>query len=584
MTLFAVIVACVEGFFYSRIAPSTDTFRFPFLNYEMPQSHLFFFWGFVLVMCLFILGFIGFEACATILRGSKSGTLRREISKLQKRHERYARAVKQSQEALNEAKTTTDGADKILQGPAVNGESLRQELDRVWKQVEAIKGAAPEWAKDKEAALTRTEVHQLAQTGGLWLTLALVGVVVMTKTGLNSFEAFYPELASRYWTPPLKTVWTQIQASSITAEPLCKLETVQKLVKSASDVGTREEIEKALSKCVDRVIKASEDKRKLGDYTDISGAVAMASDIASGEYGERVLVMLSDFHEDLPRGMRQAVFQLKGERVVLLHRPGTDEPQNISGYLARVDGWKKKLLEHGARVVVSMPVFAVSETRLRAALRPQDVEAGTALTVLVDFKENVLPAQAGGSGDGSLLVQIGRTLAELARDWPSPVTALWMAVGPSGFVSKTLPPLEFGPSLIKKEHALSTVEEFARAMEELACALPSRGKWTSATDISGSLALACSVEPPAKSQVLVVISDFVDGGPQPPAPFRLSPGTRVVMVHKASPADGLDPNAFAARRQAWEQRFRQSGAAAVYQFPLQTFTSNDLRSCLSEGK
>lgn len=401
---------------------------------------------------------------------------------------------------------------------------------------------------------------------------------------LNAVAGAVAELASRYWTPPLKTVWTQIQASSITAEPLCAaLETVQKLVKPAGSVGTREEIQAVLSKCVDSVIGASKDIRKLGDYTDISGAVAMASDIASGEYSERVLVMLSDFHEDLPRGMSPAAFQLKGQRVILLHRPGTDEPQNIIGYLARVDNWKKRLVERGAKAVVAMPEFAVSETRLRAALRPQDVDAGTALTVLVDFKENMFSALAASPSDEGRLVQIGKTLAELARDWPPPVTALWMAVGPSGFVSKTLPPLEFGPSLIKKEHALNTVEEFAMAMEELSRALPSRGKGISATDMSGSLALACAVEPPPKSQVLVVISDFVDGGPKPPAPFRVSLGTRVVMVHQASPADRSDPNAYSKRRYAWEQRFRQSGAVTVCQFPLLSFTPSDLRSCVGGG-
>ena len=411
------------------------------------------------------------------------------------------------------------------------------------------------------------------------------GLLFEDGRALNAVAGAVAELASSYWTPPLRTVWTQIQAASIMANPLCApLETLQKLVKPAGSVGTREEIQAVLSKCVDSVIAASKEERKLGDYTDISGALAVASEIASGEHSERVLVMLSDFHEDLPPGTSQAMFQLKGERVILLHRPGTDEPQDVSGYLARLDAWKKKLLEHGARAVVAMPSFSVSETRVRDALRPQDVDVGTTLTVLVDFKENVSRSLAGGPGDGGLLVQIGRTLAELARDWPPPVTAQWMAVGPSGFVSTTLPPIEFGPTLIKKEHALNTVEEFATAMEELARALPSRGKGTSATDISGSLALACSVDPPAKSHVLVVISDFTDGGPQPPAPFRLGPGTRVVMVHTPSPSDRSDPNSYAARCHAWEQRFRQSGAAAVYKFPLSSFTPNDLRSPLGRGK
>jgi hypothetical protein len=69
MIVFALILACVDGFFYSRFAPSTGLFTVPFI-YEMPQSSLFFLGGFVLAMTLFSLGFIGFEAAVTVLRGT----------------------------------------------------------------------------------------------------------------------------------------------------------------------------------------------------------------------------------------------------------------------------------------------------------------------------------------------------------------------------------------------------------------------------------------------------------------------------------------------------------------------------------
>ena len=193
MTSFAVILGFVEGFFYSRVAP-TGNFSLPFLNYEMPQSNLFFFWGFVLVMTLFSLGFISFENFAKALRGTKAGTFKREMRKLQKRHDRLARAAKTSEEVLRHAKTASQEMDNFLQGPAANGESVREELDKVWKQIGDLKDSAPEWAKDKEATLSRSEVHQLAQKGGLWLTFASLGITVMTITGLNSFEAFNPNL------------------------------------------------------------------------------------------------------------------------------------------------------------------------------------------------------------------------------------------------------------------------------------------------------------------------------------------------------------------------------------------------------
>jgi len=193
MTTFAVILGFVEGFFYSRVAPNGN-FSVPFINYEMPQSNLFFFWGFVLVMTLFSLGFISFENFAKTLRGTKAGTFKSEMRKLQKRHEKLARAARQSEEMLRQAKTVSENMDNLLQGPAANSESVREELERIWKQVTALKNAAPEWVQEKEATLTRSEVHQLAQKGGLWLTFAVLGVSVMTITGLNSFEAFNPSL------------------------------------------------------------------------------------------------------------------------------------------------------------------------------------------------------------------------------------------------------------------------------------------------------------------------------------------------------------------------------------------------------
>jgi hypothetical protein len=70
------------------------------------------------------------------------------------------------------------------------------------------------------------------------------------------------ELATRYWTPPLKTVWMQIQTSSILAKPLCApLETLQKLVKPAGSVGTREEIQAVLNRCVDTIVEASKNEK-----------------------------------------------------------------------------------------------------------------------------------------------------------------------------------------------------------------------------------------------------------------------------------------------------------------------------------
>lgn len=193
ITLFAVIVACIEGLFYSRVAP-TGTYSLPFLDYEIPLRDWFFFWGFVLVMTLFSLGLIAFDAGVVILRGTHSRTLRREIKKLKNGHEQYARALKHSEEALVVAKAAASSADGIIHGPATNAESIHEELVRVSDRVENLKEVVPEWAKDTEISLTRTEVHQLAQSAGLWLLLSMTGLFVITVIGLYAFASFYPFL------------------------------------------------------------------------------------------------------------------------------------------------------------------------------------------------------------------------------------------------------------------------------------------------------------------------------------------------------------------------------------------------------
>ena len=56
------------------------------------------------------------------------------------------------------------------------------------------------------------------------------------------------------------------------------------------------------------------------------------------------------------------------------------------------------------------------------------------------------------------------------------------------------------------------------------------------------------------------------------------------MIHRASPGDRFDPDAYVNRRKMWEKRFKQSGAMEVHQFPLLSFTQSDLRSCIGKSK
>jgi hypothetical protein len=371
-----------------------------------------------------------------------------------------------------------------------------------------------------------------------------------------------------------KIILTQIQTSSIIENPLCPpIEIAQKLIKKKNTISTKEQLRDTLNKCIDIISLRSKNKKMLSDYTDISGAITMASDI-SRKYSNKLLVIFSDFNEELPPGVMPAKFKLNGEKVVLIHRPGIEEKEGISGYLKRIQDWKKKLAQNGAQSVATLPVFSTSNSHLLAAIKKEKI--GTAINILVDCKENRFSLNK--SADKPL-VQVGKALAEFSRDMPVPITALWMSIGESGFYSKALPFVEFYPHLVKTDKSLNTIEDFSMVMEELAHSVANSRKVAAKTDISGSLALIGSIDPPAKSSILVIISDLLDDGFQ--TNFKLAPNTQVVMIHIASQNDRNDPNLYLSRRQEWEKRFYDQGAVSVCQIPLIAFTQSDLISCLS---
>jgi hypothetical protein len=406
------------------------------------------------------------------------------------------------------------------------------------------------------------------------------GLHVEDERALKHLAGAVSTLATTSWTPPLKTIWNQIQSSSLMSAPICApLETDQRLVKPKGSVGTYREILEVLSSCATAIFESSRKSDLLADYTDISGAVEMASQIPSASHHRKALVMLSDFEEDLPPGVQPAAFRLQGERVLLLHRPGTDESQDAAGYLARVSAWRNNLLSRGAKSCVAIPVVAATESRIRAALSDDDAESGTSLTILVDFKVGALATR-----QGETLAKVGNTLASLARDWPSPVNALWVSMGSSAFTSEAMAVPEFAPSLIKKANGpLTTVDEFRTSMEELAIALSNRVGNITATDVDGTVALTATPEIRTARSILVLLSDLKDSDEEHPVPFQLAKNTEVIFLHAASPSDRSAPNEYSERRKRWEKRMRQSGASSVTQISLISFSPGDLKSALGNN-
>jgi hypothetical protein len=395
----------------------------------------------------------------------------------------------------------------------------------------------------------------------------------------NALEALVNVMAEKaVGATRFKTVWSQIQSSSIIEDPLCPpIEMSGGIIKRQNTLTSREQWLDTLKRNVSYVFRQSKVQKNLAHYTDISGAVAMAGEVSNEQYTERIIIILSDFLEDLPEGSIPARFKLNGEHIIMLHRPGTDERENIDGYLARINNWKHKFIKQGAKYVSAIPVFAVSPSRISASLKREEI--GSSIVIIGDGKNNKLSR---GNTSQTKLLQIGKSLAELSNNLPVPITALWMSIGETGFKSKSLPLVEYDPHIIKRDKSLNTVQDFAMVMQELAHALPGISSGVKSTDISGTLALVNSIDPPAKSNILVVISDFIDDGPQPHSEFKLSPNTRVAMIHSASDRDRNDPNKYITRREEWQNKFIINGAISVCQIPFGSLTRNDLKSCLDK--
>src|SRR5207244_12190238 len=109
-----------------------------------------------------------------------------------------------------------------------------------------------------------------------------------------------------------------------------------------------------LQACTKTVVRASTAGSERSAYTDISGAVALAAEQGQSVLGPKYIVIVSDFIEDLPPGKRPIRLQLNGERILLLHRPGTEKtPLALGDHLGRIQRWSEALREAGAASVTA---------------------------------------------------------------------------------------------------------------------------------------------------------------------------------------------------------------------------------------
>lgn len=385
------------------------------------------------------------------------------------------------------------------------------------------------------------------------------------------------------WSAPIKITWSKIEEASLLARPLCgPIEFSPRLIKRRGEIADREELRKELENCGQAVVKRSSDPAERSPKTDISGAVLMAAEMARNTRGEKVVLILSDFDEDLPKGTLRADFRLTGERVVMIHRPWSKDAGDPNKYFQRIGEWSNTFRERGAKEVIEWPVFSITEHRLARGLRPAASQAGTYVAILADLKAGGVSEKNQKRIYRESLFKIARALSDSAKDLPPPVTITWSNIGSSGTLGEYLPPVEFNPRLIKKAGELNISEDLKIPMEESATGLVEKFCGTApSTDIAGAVALAVAGSGVGEKKILIVLSDFVDNGRSGiTSKFPLN-GATVLMVYRPARSDRLNENALFRRITTWEKTFRDSGASSVWRIAMASLEPSDIKGCFS---
>ncbi len=183
-----IVMACVEGFFYSQVAPSKDSFVDLPIGYQLKQGKLFFLWGVVLVSVLFGLGGVWLTSLERI--ASSSNHLPSLLRRLSRHRERFATACEKTARSASDLTQKVEAAGRHL-------ESASREAIAVADSADRLGDAARQRAPDAVPArlLTSAEAYHFIHLSGLWFVLTTVTAVIVTASGFFAVRYTFPSLA-----------------------------------------------------------------------------------------------------------------------------------------------------------------------------------------------------------------------------------------------------------------------------------------------------------------------------------------------------------------------------------------------------
>jgi hypothetical protein len=175
----AILIAGVEGFFYSQVAPNRDAlFPIP-IGFEVRQGSLFFSWGAALVLALFGLGSIWSQSLERITQSAHDFPA--FLARLSKQRTRYATACERSEKSIRHVHDEVEEARQSLQSGAEQANSIEVSIQRVRDEAAACKEPLV------PHRLTSAEVYHFMQLSGLWLMLTCFLTLIIMGTAFYAF-------------------------------------------------------------------------------------------------------------------------------------------------------------------------------------------------------------------------------------------------------------------------------------------------------------------------------------------------------------------------------------------------------------
>jgi hypothetical protein len=185
------------------------------------------------------------------------------------------------------------------------------------------------------------------------------------QAALEQLQRAIERAASTAWEPPLTIYWSTIGNSGILAgSSVCgSAHFHPRMVNRgrSGEFSSAPQLQAWFRECVRAVVARS---LRPEDFTDISGSVAIAAENGRRAKGRKLIVVLSDFAEDLPAGSKPVAFELSGETIVMLYRAQPSDAKDGNLLFSRLKQWEERFTKAGAKSACRVPIIGATATTI----------------------------------------------------------------------------------------------------------------------------------------------------------------------------------------------------------------------------